>query len=272
MMGKILTWTTISLTILFLFIVSVPVAMAGTLSLSPSSGTFSKGQVIKVNVNVSTGGEYVNAVQANVVYPADKLKFSSVSTGGSVLSIIAEKGGGGGYVKIGGGTPTPGFSGNKFIGSINFVALTDSGNAVLSFAGDSVILRDSDNSNIYSGGTTASYTLKAGSSDDTSEAPKVTPTIALEKLSISNLQVTEVDKKSAKVSWTTNIESDSFVEYGFTEVFEFNSKSTQLVTNHEIDLGEYLIPGTTFKVRVKSVDSQGVEAVSDTISDRKSVV
>src|SRR3989304_9608482 len=87
---------------------------AANLWTTPSSGSFSKGSTIKVNIGVNTA-EAVNAVQANLNYPADKLLFTSVSTAGSALTIIAEKGGGGGVGRITGGTTPTGFFGRKVI-------------------------------------------------------------------------------------------------------------------------------------------------------------
>lgn len=124
-----------------------PYASAASLYFSPSSGVYEKGSTLKVNIYTNTAGESVNAVQANFNYPTDKLQFSSISTSGSVLSIIAEKNGGGGAVRIAGGNPTP-FSGTKFIASVYFKVLVSSGTATLSFSADSAVVRVSDNQSV----------------------------------------------------------------------------------------------------------------------------
>ena len=250
----------------FVLFLAVPSSVfAATFSLSPTSGTYSKGSTLKVNVNVVTGGENVNAVQANITYPADKLQFSSVSTSGSALTIIAEKTGGGGVVRIGGGTPTPGFSGSKFIASVNFIVLADSGSATLSFAGDSAILKDADNSNIFTGGSTANLSLSGSGSEQSSSGSQTTQTsTGVAALTISNVQVTEITKTSAKVTWNTNLAASSIVEYGVTGNYEFNFLSEELTKDHVVILAEgTLIPGTTYYLRVKSIDSKENEAVGD---------
>ena len=247
---------------------------AATLSLSPASGTYGKGSTIKVNVYVNTGSEKVNAVQANFSYPQDKLKFSSVSTSGSALTIVAEKGGGGGYVKIGGGAPTPGFSGNKFLAAVNFVVLTDSGSATLTFAGDSAILKDADNSNIYTGGSPATYTLAGTSSDSGQNLPGISPGSqsggdfsGTGSFTLSNVEASEVTRNSAKITWSTSVEATSEMEYGYSQNYEFNALSEGIAKEHTITSSDgLLIPGNIYHFRVRSKDSKGAEVLGENMT------
>lgn len=153
---------------LFIFLVLILFASAGevlaaaNLTLEPLSGIYNKDAVFQVKVMVDTGGEYVNAVQANIVYPSDKLEFLNISTEGSILTTFAQKYAKDGLIRIAGGRPTPGFSGNKLLAAVLFKVKTDSGSGLLSINADSVVLRNADNLNILYGKTGANY-IFAGS-------------------------------------------------------------------------------------------------------------
>lgn len=249
------------------FILVKPLYAASSLSLSPASGNFAAGSTMKVNVYLNTGGENINAVQANVSYPTDKLQFLSVSTGGSALTIFAEKYATGGVVRLAGGTPSPGFTGNKLIASISFKVLADTGTAALSFTGESAALRDSDNNNTLSGKSTGTYTLgKAsavptqGASGNVSSGSK---TVDSNAVKISNVVVENVTTSQAIITWKTDVKSDSTVEYGKDTTYEFNEPAKELVTDHRVVLANYVLPGTTYHFRVRSVDAAGKEGLSD---------
>ena len=99
----------------------------------------------------------------------------SLSTGGSALTIIAEKSGGGGQIRIGGGVPTPGFSGSKLIATLTLKAKVSSGSTQISFNSDSAILRNSDSQDIKSGNPTATYNFRPAAT------PTPVPTVAPNK-------------------------------------------------------------------------------------------
>jgi hypothetical protein len=243
------------------FVVVRPAYASSSLSFSPASGTFSAGSTMKVNVYANTGGENVNAVQANVAYPTDKLQFLSVSTRGSALTIFAEKYAAGGVVRLAGGTPSPGFSGNKLVASISFKVLQDTGTAALSFTGESAILRDSDNSNTLSGKGTGSYTLGKAAASSASGTPTLTKTAG--GISVNTVVIENVTTSQAIISWKTDIKSDSTVEYGKDTNYGFTELSKEMVTDHRVVLANYLLPGSTYHFRVRSADASGKEGMSD---------
>lgn len=253
---------------LFAFALGTTSASAATsFSLTPASGTYGKDAIIKVNVYANTGGENINAVQANVSYPTDKLQFQSISTGGSALTIIAEKNASGGVVRLAGGTPSPGFSGNKLLASISFKVLADTGTAGLAFTSESAALRDSDNVNALTGKGTASFTLGKGSATTptpttTSTTTTGTTTKSTGAIAISNVLVESTTTNTAVISWKTDVRSNSSVEFGTGES-EFTESSTELTTDHRLTLSNYLVPGTTYTFRVRSTDAAGREGESE---------
>lgn len=163
---------TLFFAILF-FLFAVPVkASAASFWLSPSTGAVSQGQNIIIGIGVNTGGESVNAVQANLTYATDKFDFVSLGTSGSALTIIAEKSGSGGQVRIGGGAPSPGFSGSKTIATLTLKAKVSSGSTQITFNGDSKILRNSDSQNIATANPVGTFSFQQVSAS--TPAPSVT--------------------------------------------------------------------------------------------------
>ena len=61
------------------------VRAAATLYLSPASKTVNNGENFAVSVYTNTGGDPVNAVQANLSYPTATLQFISVDSSGSAF-------------------------------------------------------------------------------------------------------------------------------------------------------------------------------------------
>ncbi len=79
---------------------------------------------------------------------------------------------------------------------------------------------------------------------------------------ISSISASGVTQNSANVSWSTNEDSDTQVEYGTTLSYgQSTVLNTSLVTSHTASLSG-LIPNTTYNYRVKSKDAAGNLAVS----------
>lgn len=84
---------------------------------------------------------------------------------------------------------------------------------------------------------------------------------------ISNLQITDIPKTSAKVTWTSNLDTTSFVEFGTEGSYEFNASVDGFTKDHTVLLTEgNLLPGTTYQLRVRSADAKGNETVSEVTS------
>ena len=81
---------------------------------------------------------------------------------------------------------------------------------------------------------------------------------------ISNIQVSNITQTSATITWQTNEESNSVVDYGLTASYGSTASGETSVTYHEVNLSN-LTNGTTYHYQVKSTDSAGNRALS---SDR----
>ena len=79
---------------------------------------------------------------------------------------------------------------------------------------------------------------------------------------ISDIAVTDVSDTSVKVTWTTDEDADSTVEYGATSSYGSTESSPTLTTSHSISITG-LSANSTDHYRVKSTDAAGNEAESD---------
>jgi hypothetical protein len=122
---------------------------------TPSAKDVSTGSPVTLEVWVDSGSDPVNAVQANLSYPADKFDFQSIDTKGSAFEIQAVSTGGDGKVSIARGHIGE-LKGSNLVAKVTLVAKGDKGDAALSFAEGSALVRSTDHINILkdkSGGT-----------------------------------------------------------------------------------------------------------------------
>ncbi len=241
----------------FLFVSSKSVSAAAYLYFYPSKGSYAVGSTASVTVGVNTGGQAVNAVSAYVNYPTDTFDVAWIS-GGSAITIWAEKSGGGGLVKLSGGTLSP-ITSQATIAVIGF-KVKKTGTASLSFASGSHVVTQSGNSDILSlassGG--ASYTLVSALPTGT-PAPSVTE-VPLPK--ILNIKVSNVDEKTVAVSWETNVETQGSVEYGVNQgQYTFTAAEKDFALRHSVRLTG-LSAGTKFYYRIRVRDRLGREIFS----------
>ena len=118
-------------------------AANASLYLSPSSGSFPEGSTFTVSLYVNTGGQAVNAVQADLTFPRDKLQVVSPSTGNSFIRTWVTQpsySNTDGTLHFAGAIPSPGISTNAgLVSTITFRA-TDTGTAVVKLLDTSRVL------------------------------------------------------------------------------------------------------------------------------------
>jgi hypothetical protein len=131
-------------------------AGTATLSLTPATGTFSQGDTVSVNIYEDSGGDTVNAVQANFSYPSSLLSFVGI-TDSSAFGVVAQNSVSGGNAQIARGATTA-VSGNQLVATVRFTALAG-GNVNLSFTGSSAVIRSTDNGAETLTTNDAAYTL-----------------------------------------------------------------------------------------------------------------
>ncbi|MEY4723318.1 MAG: hypothetical protein RLZZ324_831 [Candidatus Parcubacteria bacterium] len=78
---------------------------------------------------------------------------------------------------------------------------------------------------------------------------------------ISAIATSGITQTDATVTWSTDIASDSVVEYGLTTGYGSSPSNGSLVTSHSIPLSGLTV-GTLYHYRVKSTDKYGIQSVS----------
>ena len=239
---------------------------AAGFSLSPGSGTYGVGSTFAVTINVNTGGEAVNAVEAVLTFPSDKLKATGIGHGGSGFDINAESTIGAGVVKIAKGKLPPAVTGSRKVASVNFTALAQ-GEAAIAVSGQ--VLRESDSANIGGGGGGATFNIgagapvKEGQPQQSAKQPSGEPQKDSQAPNISEIDVLDLGAQTAVITWKTDEKADSQVEYGFVEnrkssefKYFFNVSLEDRVTEHSVTLApDTLTPGYLYHFRVKSTDA-----------------
>lgn len=131
-------------------LIALNYASRNTLYLSPERLATRANQNFTVSVRVNSGKEPVNAVQANLSYPADKLQFVSLNYRGSAFRVQAEEIVESGTIRLARGMPggTPSLAGDLLVANITFEALASS---KVSFTEGSAVVRSADGINLLTG-------------------------------------------------------------------------------------------------------------------------
>jgi hypothetical protein len=129
-----------------------------SMSATPSSGSYNPGNTLTVSVYVNSGGQGVNAVQADFTYPASLLQFQSINPSGSAFSIDAASSGGSGSVSIARGNISAVSGSNLLVAQVTFQVLS-AGTASITFSGSSAVVSSSSNQDILNTKSGASYTI-----------------------------------------------------------------------------------------------------------------
>jgi len=131
-----------------------------SLFFSPSSETFIKGEYFSVELKVDTKGFPINAAQASISFPSDKLELVGVSKENSIFSLWTEEPRvNKNKIFLSGGIPHPGFNGVGSIVSINFLA-RELGNAEIYIEDGKVLADDGKGTDILMFIKEAKYSIQ----------------------------------------------------------------------------------------------------------------
>ncbi len=78
---------------------------------------------------------------------------------------------------------------------------------------------------------------------------------------ISNISTSDITTNSAKITWDTDKDSDSTVEYGTSQAYGQSKPDSDMTQSHSINL-DNLLENTEYHFRVKSKDAEDNQAVS----------
>ncbi len=226
------------------------VQAGGNFYLAPGALTVANGQTFSVNVRVNASSS-VDAAQANLSYPTDKLDYLGVGYGGSAFEIQGESSGGGGSVKMGRATLAA-KGGDLLVGTVTFRAKVASGSGVVSFTSGTEALK---------AGSVVVSAKSSGTYNFVKPAPVPKPDKTAPK--ISSVKVTGVGLNTATITWKTNESATSVVEYGLTKKLGISVSNTKLKKSHKLALSKkVLIAGTQIFYKVSSKDKAGNSASS----------
>src|SRR3989344_1619297 len=136
---------------------------AASLYVGPSSGTFTVGSTFTVSLYLNTGSQAVNAVEANLSFPPNKLQVVSPTTGKSLVQIWISQptySNNQGTLKFQGAVPTPGINTESGLISTVTFRVKQTGVATLKILDSSrVLLNDGKGTDVLSGTTSGIYNL-----------------------------------------------------------------------------------------------------------------
>jgi hypothetical protein len=142
------------------------------LYIKPASQNVTVGSAVVFEVWVDTGGQPVNAVQANLTYPVDKFDFSSINTKGSAFEVQALSTGGNGKISLGRGHIGE-VKGAGLVAKITLTAKSNKGDADVEFAAGSAVVRSTDHKDILHDKLKGSFKVSKDSAPLTEQRNKV---------------------------------------------------------------------------------------------------
>lgn len=189
---------------LFIFASLPHVTHAAQLLISPSAGSYTKGQSFTTTVQVDPQGKSVNAVETKLSFDNTKLSVVSVSKTGSAFSLWTTEptfSNAAGTIDLGGGSPTP-FTSKSTLVSITFRA-TAEGEAKVSVTTGSVLAADGLGTDVYTGAVAGTYTITGAAPTPEPVEPKPTEEPKKEEPKEDNAAITFGDPPRAPEAGST---------------------------------------------------------------------
>lgn len=191
-----------------LFIFGAQQALAASMYVTPSGGTYHIGDTISATVHISSPSQAMNAASATVTFSADVLTLQGASHGNSILKYWTTEPSGSsasGRVVFGGGLPTPGYKGSGGTLMVMTFKAKAAGTATIAITGGSVLANDGLGTNSYTGQSGASYKIEVASNTNTTTptTPSVPtrPTPVVGSTNFANSQSWYRDT-AATITWT----------------------------------------------------------------------
>lgn len=129
----------------------------------PATGTFTVGSTFTVSIYVNTGGQSINAVEANLAFPPDKLQVVSPTAGKSLVQIWVNQptySNQDGFLKFQGTIPSPGINTESgLISTVTFRVKSTGVAAVKVLDTSRVLLNDGRGTDVLGQTTSGIYSL-----------------------------------------------------------------------------------------------------------------
>jgi hypothetical protein len=135
-------------------------AQGASFYFSPASGSYDIDQTFSVVVLINTEGAAINAAQATIYFPNDKLRVIGVFKSDSIFSLWTQEptySNSMGTISFGGGLPNPGFKGSAGrVFTISFQGKSE-GEARVNFGGEMILANDAWGTDIFSHSSRGTY-------------------------------------------------------------------------------------------------------------------
>ena len=199
-------------TILLLAVFSIPLftrAEGASFYISPSGGNYNKGDKFLVDIMINVEGASVNAAEAVISFPSDKLKVLEISKLHSVFSIWIKEpvfSNSEGKIEFIGGLPSPGFIGGEGNVFCVLFEVKDSGKVEISFSKEKILANEPQGKNISFPSQEVTYYINVpefeviidNEGDPTNPRPLLYLDTKDEKLSVNHFEV-EIEEKVFEV-------------------------------------------------------------------------
>jgi hypothetical protein len=166
---------TLTLAAAFAFCLVAHGAQAASLNITPGSVTMHVGDTQSFNLTVTSADQAMNASQAKLSFPADKLQVTGIAKG-SLFKYWTDEpaySNSNGTVTFGGGLPTPGFTGSgRAAVTVTFRARAV-GTVTLTYSSGAILANNGDGTNILT--SYGSATVRIVSATPTNTAPSPAP-------------------------------------------------------------------------------------------------
>ena len=230
---------------------STPPAANGHIYLTPASATVATNTGFSVQVRENSGTTSVNAVQANLTYPASSLDVTGISTSSGAFSLVAESTALNGNIKIGlgVGAGTPAKTGDQLVATIQFKSKTATGVANVGFATGTAIINSATNNDILgalTNSTGGSYTINAASS------PPATGGGSGQTNNSSSTKTGSSTTNKGTGSASSNISTNNTSSTGTTDSSQLSESSSETFNTEDNTAVE-----PSYTVTIKVVDSKG---------------
>lgn len=134
-----------------------------SLYIAPSAGTFTLGGTFNVSFYINTVGKSINAIDAKILFPPDKIQVVSPSTGQSVIQLWTKQptySNSSGNIIFQGAIPTPGLNTSAGLISTVTFRVKELGEAIIKFSDESkVLLNDGKGTNVLGKASSGIYSF-----------------------------------------------------------------------------------------------------------------
>jgi hypothetical protein len=129
---------------------SLAAPAAPSVYLTPASQSFGPSTTFTIQLRENSGATPVNAIQANLSYPASLVNFVSIDATASAFATQAQNSGGAGVVNIARGTcgGCAALTGDQLVATLTFQTKTTSGTAAVPFTAGTALINSNTNQDI----------------------------------------------------------------------------------------------------------------------------